>query len=243
MKQFLLATLLLLGLSGQLWAEENTPETQGNTSETEGNATETQANASETQEDTSEPQGEKRTLELPDYPRFVVETNLGTFTIELYTSRAPLTVTNFVSNAVNGFYEGTVFHRVVGGFVVQAGGYDANYQLKETTKMVSNESGNGLSNRRGSLAMARTADPHSANSQFYINLADNLPLDPRPSRWGYTVFGRVTEGMEVIDEIGYVATGPGPVPELTKDVPKEPIIITRVTLIEEATTDEQPAAE
>ena len=144
---------------------------------------------------------------------------------------------------MNGFYEGTVFHRVVGGFVVQAGGYDANYQLKETTKMVPNESGNGLSNRRGSLAMARTADPHSANSQFYINLADNLPLDPRPSRWGYTVFGRVTEGMEVIDEIGYVATGAGPVPELTKDVPKEPIMITRVTLIEEATANEQPAAE
>ena len=236
MKQFLLATLLVIGLGSQSWADEDFSETQEN-------ASEAQANAAETQEDTSEAQGEKRTLELPDYPRFVVETNLGTFTIELYTSRAPLTVTNFVSNAVNGFYEGTVFHRVMGGFVVQAGGYDANYQLKETTKMVSNESGNGLSNRRGSIAMARTADPHSANSQFYINLADNLPLDPRPSRWGYTVFGRVTEGMEVIDEIGYVATGPGPVPELTKDVPKEPIIITRVTLIEEAPTNEQPAAE
>jgi peptidyl-prolyl cis-trans isomerase A (cyclophilin A) len=243
MKQFLLAILLAIGLGNQSWAEDNIPETEGSTSETEGNASEAQANASETQEDTSEAQGEKRTLELPDYPRFVVETNLGTFTIELYTSRAPLTVTNFVSNAVNGFYEGTVFHRVMGGFVVQAGGYDANYQLKETTKMVPNESGNGLSNRRGSLAMARTADPHSANSQFYINLADNLPLDPRPSRWGYTVFGRVTEGMEVIDEIGYVATGPGPVPELTKDVPKEPINITRVTLLEEAPTNEQPAAE
>ena len=250
MKQFLLATLMVIGLGSQSWAEENISETGGNaseiqedTSEGQGDSPEAQGDTAEAQENTSEAQGKKRTLELPDYPSFLVETNLGTFTIELYTSRAPLTVTNFVSNAVNGFYEGTVFHRVVGGFVVQAGGYDANYQLKETTKMVPNESGNGLSNRRGSLAMARTADPHSANSQFYINLADNLPLDPRPSRWGYTVFGRVTEGMEVIDEIGYVATGAGPVPELTKDVPKEPIMITRVTLIEEATANEQPAAE
>jgi len=168
---------------------------------------------------------------LPDYPQISVETNAGNFVIELFTSRAPLTVANFLQYVDSGFYEGTVFHRIVGGFVAQAGGYDSDYKLKATDPTVPNESGNGLSNRRGFVAMARTGDPHSADSQFYINLADNLALDPRPTRWGYTVFGRVTEGMQVIDEIGYVATGPGPAPALTKDVPQDPIIITRMTLL------------
>ena len=168
---------------------------------------------------------------LPDYPRISIETSAGNFVIELFTSRAPLTVANFLQYVDSGFYEGTVFHRIVGGFVAQAGGYDSDYKLKETGPTVPNESGNGLSNRRGFVAMARTGDPHSADSQFYINLADNLALDPRPTRWGYTVFGRVTEGLQVMDEIGYVATGPGPAPSLTKDVPQEPIIITRMTLL------------
>jgi peptidyl-prolyl cis-trans isomerase A (cyclophilin A) len=168
---------------------------------------------------------------LPDYPQIAVTTNAGSFVIELFTSRAPLTVSNFVQYINSGFYEGTVFHRIVGGFVAQAGGYDADYKLKQTGPMVSNEAGNGLSNRRGYVAMARTADPHSANSQFYINLADNLALDPMPTRWGYTVFGRVIEGMDTIDEIGYRATGPGPIPSLTKDVPVEPIIIEKMELL------------
>lgn len=168
---------------------------------------------------------------LPDYPRISVETSAGNFVIELFTSRAPLTVANFLQYVDSGFYEGTVFHRIVGGFVAQAGGYDSDYKLKETGPTVPNESGNGLSNRRGFVAMARTGDPHSADSQFYINLADNLALDPRPTRWGYTVFGRVTEGLQIMDEIGYVATGPGPVPSLAKDVPQEPIIIIRMTLL------------
>ena len=168
---------------------------------------------------------------LPDYPQIAVTTNAGSFVIELFTSRAPLTVSNFVQYINSGFYEGTVFHRIVGGFVAQAGGYDADYKLKQTGPMVSNEAGNGLSNRRGYVAMARTADPHSANSQFYINLADNLALDPMPTRWGYTVFGRVIEGMDTIDEIGYRATGPGPVASLTKDVPVEAIIIKKMELL------------
>jgi len=168
---------------------------------------------------------------LPDYPQIAVTTNAGSFVIELFTGRAPLTVSNFLQYVNSGFYEGTVFHRIVGGFVAQAGGYDADYKLKQTGPMVSNEAGNGLSNRRGYVAMARTTDPHSANSQFYINLADNLALDPMPTRWGYTVFGRVIDGMDTIDEIGYRATGPGPIPSLTKDVPVEPIIIEKMELL------------
>lgn len=168
---------------------------------------------------------------LPDYPRVLVTTSAGDFVIELFAKRAPITVYNFVEYVNTGFYNGTLFHRIVGGFVVQGGGYDADYKLKQTGALIPNESGNGLSNRREFVAMARTGDPHSANSQFYINLADNIALDPRPTRWGYTVFGRVVEGMDVVDEIGYRATGPGPVPELTKDVPIEPIVVTSMSLL------------
>jgi cyclophilin family peptidyl-prolyl cis-trans isomerase len=173
-----------------------------------------------------------------NYPHYLVETNMGNFTMELFTSRAPLTVANFDQYVVEGFYEGVVFHRVITNFVVQTGGYDESYTKKSTLPEIPNESGNGLSNRRGFIAMARTADPHSADSQFYINLADNLALDPRPTRWGYTVFGRVIEGMEVVDQIGYTATGPGPAPELVKDVPAKAIVITRVSRVEQtAATD------
>jgi peptidyl-prolyl cis-trans isomerase A (cyclophilin A) len=176
--------------------------------------------------------------ELPAYPRILIETSAGNFTVELFSSRAPLSVRNFLDYVDSGFYSGTIFHRIVGGFVAQGGGYDESYKLKPTNAAVPNEAGNGLTNRRGYLAMARTAEPHSADSQFYVNLADNLSLDPRPTRWGYTVFGKVIEGMEVIDEIGYVATGPGPVEQLSKDVPKEPIIILKTTLLAE--DSEQP---
>lgn len=177
--------------------------------------------------------------ELPDYPRVLIETSAGNFTVELFTSRAPLSVRNFLAYVDSGFYEGTLFHRIVAGFVAQAGGYDESFKLKPTMESIPNESGNGLSNRRGNLSMARTGAPHSADSQFYINLADNLSLDPRPTRWGYTVFGKVVEGMEVIDEIGYVATGAGPVEQLPKDVPKEPIVILKTTLLPEEAS--QPA--
>ena len=168
---------------------------------------------------------------LPDYPRVEVETNMGNFTLELFTARAPLSVQNFVGYVNSGYYEGTVFHRIIPGFVIQGGGYDTDYKTKATRPSIPNESGNGLSNRRGFVAMARTSDPHSADSQFYINLGDNVALDPRPTRWGYTVFGRVVEGLDSIDQIGYIKTGPGPVPELTKDVPVEPVIITKMTMV------------
>jgi peptidyl-prolyl cis-trans isomerase A (cyclophilin A) len=173
-----------------------------------------------------------------DYPQVLVETSAGNFTIELFAARSPISVENFLKYVADGFYEGTVFHRVVPGFVVQGGGYDEKYQAKETRPTIANESGNGLNNRRGQVAMARTGDPHSADSQFYINLGDNLGLDPLASRWGYAVFGRVTEGLEVVDQIGYAATGPGPIAKLPKDVPVEAIVITRISLVGPAVSED-----
>jgi cyclophilin family peptidyl-prolyl cis-trans isomerase len=129
-----------------------------------------------------------------------------------------------------GFYSGTIFHRVVAGFIAQAGGYTANMEPKPVTENIINESGNGLSNLRGSVALARSNEPHSATSQFYINLADNIDLNPRPTRWGYAVFGKVVEGMEVADDIGHRPTaGGGP---FDRNVPVEPIVIERIEIIE-----------
>ncbi len=140
-------------------------------------------------------------------PRVRVVTTLGSFVIELDRERAPFTVDNFLQYVNEDHYEGTVFHRVIQGFVAQTGGYTEDFQLKPVERSVVNESGNGLSNMRGTVGLARTNDPHSGNAQFYINLADNLELNPRPARWGYTVFGTVVEGMQVVDEIGYRPTG------------------------------------
>jgi peptidyl-prolyl cis-trans isomerase A (cyclophilin A) len=175
------------------------------------------------------------------YPTVLIETSAGNFTVELFAIRAPLTVANFLKYVDSGFYTDTIFHRVVANFVVQGGGYDTNYTVKPTEAKVANESGNGLSNRREYIAMARTSEPHSADSQFYVNLADNSPLDPRPTRWGYTVFGRVTDGMHVIDEIGYQATGSGPNAALGRDVPAEQVVILSAKRI--ATAPVTPKAE
>jgi cyclophilin family peptidyl-prolyl cis-trans isomerase len=159
-------------------------------------------------------------------PQVRVTTNVGSFVVELDDLRAPLTVANFLKYVDAGFYAGTVFHRVIPGFVAQGGGYTADYELKPTTGTVPNESGNGLSNLRGTIGMARTAEPHSGTAQFYINLADNLELDPRPTRWGYAVFGKVIEGMDIVDEIGHRPTGAaGP---FDRDVPVSPVVIQKV---------------
>lgn len=157
-----------------------------------------------------------------------VETSAGEFVVQLDAARAPLTVANFLQYVKEGFYDGTVFHRVVNGFVIQGGGYTPEMTLKPTRPGVVNESGNGLTNRRGSLAMARTGEPHSGDSQFYINLADNLALDPKPTRWGYAVFGEVIQGLDVVDEIGHRATGNM---SGMQDVPLEPVIIRKVTVM------------
>jgi cyclophilin family peptidyl-prolyl cis-trans isomerase len=163
--------------------------------------------------------------------RVRVVTSAGSFVIELDHNRAPRTVDAFLKYVKEGFYSGVIFHRVVAGFIAQAGGYTADMQPKAVTENVVNESGNGLSNLRGTVGFARSNDPHSGTSQFYVNLADNIDLNPRPTRWGYAVFGKVTEGMEVVDDIGHRPTaGGGP---FDRNVPVEPIIIQRIDLVAE----------
>ena len=157
-----------------------------------------------------------------NYPQVEIVTTSGTFTIELDRNRAPISVENFLNYVQEGFYTNTIFHRVIEGFVIQSGGYTTEFEMKETKPEIVNESGNGLSNRRMSLGMARSNEPHSASSQFYINLADNFSLNPMPTRWGYTVFGEVISGFEVVDAIGQSATQTF---QGLQDVPVAPIII------------------
>lgn len=162
-------------------------------------------------------------------PRVRVVTNLGSFVIEMNRDRAPLTVEHVLEYVREDHYAGTVFHRVISGFVAQGGGYDSDLELKDAPRTVFNESGNGLSNQRGTVGLARASDPHSGNAQFYVNLADNPDLNPRATRWGYAVFGTVIEGMDVIDGIGHRPTGAGG--QFARDVPLDPIVIERVELI------------
>jgi len=159
-------------------------------------------------------------------PQLLVVTSMGNFTIELNPERAPLTVAHFLSYVDKGYYSNTIFHRVVQSFVIQAGGFDADYNAKHAPDKVVNESGNGLSNIRGSVGMARTSSPHAADAQFYVNLNDNQALDPNQTRWGYAVFGRVIQGMEVVDKIGNVVTGSHGA--LKEETPLKPVIILRI---------------
>lgn len=163
-------------------------------------------------------------------PRVRFDTSLGSFVVKLDRDRAPLTVEAFLRYVREGFYDGTVFHRVINNFVAQGGGYDANYQIKMPHGKLVNESGNGLTNRRGTIGMARAEGPHSATSQFYLNLADNPDLNPLPTRWGFAVFGEVVEGMEVVDRMGHVATGK--VASFEQDAPLKPIVIERARLLD-----------
>ncbi|GLS82774.1 peptidylprolyl isomerase [Paraferrimonas haliotis] len=141
------------------------------------------------------------------FPEVRLETSMGTIVIEMDRNRSPITVNNFLSYVVKGHYDNTIFHRIIPGFVVQGGGYGVDLNEKPLDPAIVNESGNGLSNEIMTVAMARMDDPHSANSQFFFNLADNYKLDPKASRWGYTVFGEVTEGQEVIEAMAKVPTG------------------------------------
>mgnify|MGYP003508461331 FL=1 len=168
----------------------------------------------------------------PQQVRF--ETTLGAFTVEVDPARAPLTAMSFLQYVRDQHYDGTIFHRVIGNFVIQGGGYLPDGTEKPVRGGVPNESGNGLSNRRGTVALARTGDPHSGTSQFYVNLADNIALDPSPTRWGYAVFGRVVEGMDVVDRIASVATGSSGA--FQEDAPLQPVVITSARVIGEAAT-------
>jgi cyclophilin family peptidyl-prolyl cis-trans isomerase len=162
-------------------------------------------------------------------PRVRVATNVGAFVIELDRGRAPLTVEAFLKYVTSGFYAGTIFHRVVQGFVAQGGGYTKDLMAKPTNGTIVNESGNGLSNLRGTVGLARSNEPHSGTSQFYINLADNIDLNPRPTRWGYAVFGKIIEGMDVADDIGHRPTGAGG--PFDKSVPVDPIVIESIQVL------------
>ena len=155
-----------------------------------------------------------------------VVTSLGNFTMELLPERAPLTVAQFLKYVDQGYYSGTIFHRVVPNFVIQGGGFDTNFKIKGTPGKVVNESGNGLTNQRGTVGLARPSEPHAGDVQFYVNLFDNAALDPNQTRWGYAVFGKIVQGMDVVDRIGNVATGPkGPFKE---DAPLTPVVIERI---------------
>jgi cyclophilin family peptidyl-prolyl cis-trans isomerase len=159
-------------------------------------------------------------------PQVQVVTSMGNFTIELNAERAPLTVAHFLKYVDQGHYSGTIIHRVVANFVIQGGGFDSNFKAVPAPVKVVNESGNGLTNQRGTLGMARSQEPHSSDAQFYVNLFDNEALDPNKTRWGYAVFGKVVQGMEVVDRIGNVSTGPrGPFKE---DAPLKPVVIERI---------------
>jgi peptidyl-prolyl cis-trans isomerase A (cyclophilin A)/peptidyl-prolyl cis-trans isomerase B (cyclophilin B) len=155
-----------------------------------------------------------------------VVTSVGNFTVQLLSERAPLTVAQFLKYVDQGHYSGTLFHRVIPNFVIQGGGFDTSYKLKPAPTKVVNESGNGLTNLRGTVGFARSSEPHSGDCQFYVNLFDNATLDPNQTRWGYAVFGKIVQGMDVVDRIGNVATGArGPFKE---DAPLQQVVIERI---------------
>jgi len=165
------------------------------------------------------------------HPRVALETNKGRIVLELFPDKAPKSVENFLQYVKAGHYNGIIFHRVIDGFMIQTGGFTADMTQKPTRPPIQNEADNGLRNERGTIAMARTGDPHSASAQFFINTVNNDGLNHKsktPQGWGYTVFGKVTEGMDVVDAIAKVRTG-------TKsgysDVPVEPVVIKKATVL------------
>jgi cyclophilin family peptidyl-prolyl cis-trans isomerase len=164
-------------------------------------------------------------------PRVELKTNRGAIVLELYPDKAPKTVANFLQYVKDGQYNGTVFHRVIDGFMIQGGGFDKDMRQKPTRAPVENEAANGLKNDAGTIAMARTPDPHSASAQFFINLKNNDFLnfrEPTPQGYGYTVFGKVVAGMDVVEKLAKVPTGnAGP----HQNVPRDPVIIESATIL------------
>ena len=169
---------------------------------------------------------------MSENPVVLLETTSGDILVELYPDKAPETVANFLKYVDDGFYNNTIFHRVIPGFMIQGGGLTARMQQKDTSAPIKNEADNGLKNDRGTIAMARTMDPHSATAQFFINLVDNDFLNfqaPSGNGWGYCVFGRVTEGMDVVDKIAKVKTT---TVGMYQDVPSHLVVITGASRFE-----------
>jgi peptidyl-prolyl cis-trans isomerase A (cyclophilin A)/peptidyl-prolyl cis-trans isomerase B (cyclophilin B) len=165
-------------------------------------------------------------------PQVELKTSLGAILIDLYPEKAPATVENFVRYVKDGHYDGTLFHRVIPGFMIQGGGFTPDFKQKPTRKPVRNEAGNGLKNTPGTIAMARTADPHSATAQFFINVAANDSLNfrfPTVDGYGYAVFGKVVKGLDVVRRIEKVRTSAGPPPH--RDVPVKPVVIESARLL------------
>ena len=168
-----------------------------------------------------------------DCPKVKFSTNKGDMLIELYCDKAPISSENFIQYVKDGFYDGTIFHRVIPGFMIQGGGFESGMNQKTTRANIQNEANNGVKNARATLSMARTPDPHSASSQFFVNLVDNAFLDFKSESsqgWGYAVFAQVVEGMDVVDAIAAVSTGNN---SGHQDVPTEDVIVTSAELVNE----------
>lgn len=173
-----------------------------------------------------------------------MQTSKGDIYLELYPDKAPLSVANFLAYANEGFYDGTVFHRVISTFMIQGGGYTESLERKATKEPIQNEANNGLKNLKGTIAMARLPDPHSATSQFFINVQDNASLnhtgEQNTNTWGYTVFGKVVEGMDVVNEIRFTPTA-GKMP-FRKDVPIETVMIESVKVVDKLPEEAAPTS-
>jgi len=163
-------------------------------------------------------------------PQVDIKTNMGTIRLELYPAKAPKTVENFLQYVKDGHYSGTVFHRVIDGFMIQGGGFDKDYRQKQTRAPIQNEAKNGLKNDLGTIAMARTSDPHSASAQFFINVKNNDFLNaPGQDGWGYAVFGKVVSGLDLVTRIAKLPTGAGG--PFRTDVPREAVVIESMTVV------------
>lgn len=180
-------------------------------------------------------------LVLAASPQVEIKTNFGSILLELYPEKAPKTVNNFLSYVQENHYKDTIFHRVIPGFMIQGGGFDKLLKLKPTKQPIDNEADNGLKNEIGTIAMARTGNPHSATTQFFINVGNNKFLNytmPNLRGYGYTVFGRVISGMDVVNKISVTPTGASK--PFTKDVPKEMIVIKSISTIESVSEEKNP---
>lgn len=178
-----------------------------------------------------ESEGAANQIREEERPMVLLKTSMGDITLELYPDKAPKTVENFLTYVKSGHYNGTIFHRVINGFMIQGGGFTPEMEQKPTRPPIENEAANGLRNRRGTIAMARTPDPHSATAQFFINVVDNDFLDfrsPDPQGFGYCVFGRVVNGMDVVDKIKAVPTTTRGFHE---NVPVEPVVIREAAVV------------